>query len=250
MKKYQYLFYIVLFSSFLSFSQNEYAFTIEDENGTLIENNQLLEVITTQYPNASFNFYIRNLTSENINVKSEIIEMTGTDGSMMEFCFGECYYGVIVNSPYPQGSFVSVESGQVQTSVGDHFFNQDPGDGVNPVFYSFRFFMVDNEGNEVSSIPELQTEYFISYQYQAQGFGISDLIFDKIKLFKTGRNLVISSKENLYLTINDINGKKIIDIDLLIGNNIIDLSSYENKLFILNFETEDNSKFSKKILLD
>ena len=240
---------LLIYSNFL-YSQNEPAFLLEDENGTVIQNNQLLEVITTEYPNASFNFYVRNLTSENINIRAEIIEMTGTDGSMMEFCFGECYYGVTINTAYPLGSFISVESGQVQNSVGDHFFNQDIGDGENPVFYSFRFFMVDNEGNEVVSVPELDTEYFVSYQYQAQSFGMSDLIFDKIKLFKSERNLVINSEENIYLIINDMSGKKIIDINLKDGDNLIDLSSYENDIVILNFETEDNQKFYKKILFN
>ena len=250
MKKNLVLFFILLVYSNLIFSQNEPAFILEDENGTVIQNNQLLEVITTEYPNASFNFFVRNLTSEIINVRAEIIEMTGTDGSMMEFCFGECYYGVTVNTAYPLGSFISVESGQVQTSTGDHFFNQDVGDGENPVFYSFRFFMVDNEGNEVVSIPELDTEYFVSYQYQAQSFGVSDLIFDKIELFKSERNLVISSEEKMYLIISDISGKKIIDINITNGDNQIDLSFYENEIIILNFETEDNSKFYKKILFN
>ena len=30
-------------------------------------------------------------TDAPLNIRAEIIEMTGTDGSMMEFCFGECY---------------------------------------------------------------------------------------------------------------------------------------------------------------
>ena len=244
-----FLFTLLIYSNF-SYSQNEYAFTLEDEDGTVIENNELLEVITTEYPNASFNFFLRNLTSENINVKAEVIEMSGTDGSMMEFCFGECYYGVTLNTPYPLASYISIESGQVQTSVGDHFFNQDEGDGENPVFYSFRFFMVDNEGNEVVSIPELITEYFVSYQYQTQSFGLSDLIFEKIELFKSESNLVIISEENISLIINDISGKKIIDINLIDGDNVVDLSSYENKIIILNFEMEDNSKFYKKILFN
>ena len=110
--------------------------------------------------------------------------------------------------------------------------------------------MVDNEGNEVVSIPELDTEYFVSYQYQAQSFGVSDLIFDKIELFKSERNLVISSEEKMYLIISDISGKKIIDINITNGDNQIDLSFYENEIIILNFETEDNSKFYKKILFN
>ena len=49
---------LLIYSNFLN-SQNEPAFILEDENGIVIENNQLLEVITTEYPNASFNFFVR-----------------------------------------------------------------------------------------------------------------------------------------------------------------------------------------------
>lgn len=247
MKKSLPFFFSCLFSFFLSFSQIEYAFTIENENGTTIENNHLLEVNSTEYPNASFNFYVRNLTSETINIRAEIIEMSGTDGSMMEFCFGECYYGVTTNTIYPLSSFISVESGQVQISSGDHFFNQDPGDGDNPVHYSFRFFMVDDQGNEVVSIPELQTEYFINYQYQAQSFSISENILEQTKIFKIDNNLIINSQENLQLSIFTFDGKKIINQNIFAGDNMIDFSAYENKLFILNFENEQDIKFSKKI---
>ena len=162
MKKSLPFFFSYYISFFLSFSQIEYAFTVRrNENGTTIENNHLLEVNSTEYPNASFNFYVRNLTSETINIRAEIIEMTGTDGSMMEFCFGECYCGVTTNTAYPLSGFISVESGQVQISSGDHFFNQDPGDGDNPVYYSFRFFMVDDQGNEVAKYScELETGIF------------------------------------------------------------------------------------------
>ena len=96
-----FLYSILFFCSLLLNSQNEYALIIESEDGEVLENNQILEFNSVQYPNASYIFFVRNLTSEAINVRAEVLNISGTDGSMMEFCFGECYFGVDLNTPYP-----------------------------------------------------------------------------------------------------------------------------------------------------
>ena len=51
------------------------------------------------------------------------------------------------------------------------------------------------------------------------------------------------------MSIYNIHGKKILDKNILIGDNLIDFSSLANKILILNFETKENIKFSKKILI-
>ena len=155
MKKNLVILVFLLIYNNLSYSQNEYAFQIENSEGTVIQDNETLNFNSVEYPDASFSFFIRNLTDETILVRSQITSISGTDGSGMEFCFGECYFGVSENFSYPLASFVEIESGQVQTSVGDHFYNQDVGDGETPVEYTFRFYMVDANGDEVVSVPEL-----------------------------------------------------------------------------------------------
>lgn len=250
MKKSLPFFFSCLFSFFLSFSQIEYAFTIENENGTTIENNHLLEVNSTEYPNASFNFYVRNLTSETINIRAEIIEMSGTDGSMMEFCFGECYFGLDLNTPYPLNGFVMIQPGETQTSVGDHFFNQDPGDGTNPVSFQFRFYMVDSEGNEVMSIPELMTDYFVTYQYQAQSFSLDENFSENLQLYLNQKILTITAPSEFTVSLFDISGKNILTTQLNEGINSIDVSSIANGIYILKFNDDFNRSDYRKILLN
>ena len=155
MKKNIFILFIILFYQFNTYSQNEFAFQVENSEGEVIQDNETLNFNSVEYPDASFSFFIRNLTDETILVRSQITSISGTDGSGMEFCFGECYFGVSENFSYPLASFVEIESGQVQTSVGDHFYNQDVGDGETPVEYTFRFYMVDANGDEVVSNPEL-----------------------------------------------------------------------------------------------
>tara|TARA_B100000945_G_scaffold290523_1_gene264330 strand:- start:789 stop:1292 length:504 start_codon:yes stop_codon:yes gene_type:complete len=166
----------------------------------------------------------------------------------MEFCFGECYFGVSLGLSYPLSSYVSIEPGETQVSSGDHFFNQDQGDGTNPVEYSFRFYMVDQNGDEVVSIPELQTDYRVNYMYSST-LGINEYDSSKLKFRFNGNEFIINSNENMYLSMYTIEGKKIFKQNIFIGDNFINFTSTNNKFLILNFETEEKIKFSKKILI-
>ena len=241
---------IAFFSTLFVNSQNEFAFVIESEDGEVLENSQVLEFSSVQYPNASYIFFVRNLTSESINVRAEVLNISGTDGSMMEFCFGECYFGVDLNTPYPLNSFVTIEPGETQTSVGDHFFNQDPGDGTNPVSFQFRFYMVDSEGNEVMSIPELMTDYFVTYQYQAQSFSLDENFSENIQLYLNQKILTITAPSEYTVSLFDISGKNIFTTQLIEGIHSIDLSSIANGIYILKFNDEFNRSDNRKILLN
>ena len=244
-------FYTIAFFSFLFVnSQNEFAFVIESEDGEVLDNNQVLEFSSVQYPNASYIFFVRNLTSESINVRAEVLNISGTDGSMMEFCFGECYFGVDLNTPYPLNSFVTIEPGETQASVGDHFFNQDPGDGTNPVSFQFRFYMVDSEGNEVMSIPELMTDYFVTYQYQAQSFSLEENFSENIQLYLNEKILTITAPSEYTVSLFDISGKNILTTQLNEGINSIDVSNITNGIYILKFNDDFNRSDYRKILLN
>lgn len=244
-------FYTMLFFSGLFInSQNEFAFVIESEDGEILDNNQVLEFNSVQYPNASYTFFVRNLTSESINVRAEVLNISGTDGSMMEFCFGECYFGIDLNTPYPLNSFVTIEPGETQTSVGDHFFNQDSGDGTNPVSFQFRFYMVDSEGNEVFSIPELMTDYFVTYQYQAQSFSLDENFSENLQIFLDQKILTISAPSEYTVSLFNISGKNILTTGLNEGINSIDVSNIANGIYILKFNDDFNRSDYRKILLN
>ena len=245
-----FLYSIVFFCSLLLKSQNEFAFVIESEDGELVQNNEVLEFNSVQYPNASYTFFVRNLTSESINVRAEVLNISGTDGSMMEFCFGECYFGLDLNTPYPINSFVTIEPGETQTSIGDHFFNQDPGDGTNPVSFQFRFYMVDNDGNEVMSIPELMTDYFVTYQYQAQSFSLNENFSENIQLYLNQKILTITAPSEYTVSLFDISGKNILTTQLNEGINSIDVSYIDNGIYILKFNDDFNRLDYRKILFN
>ena len=241
------LFLFFLLSVNLIFSQNEYAFTLENENGEVINDLQTLEFNSVEYEDASFEFFIRNHTDEPINIRAEVTSLSGTNGDMMEFCFGECYFGVELNVNYPMGSFVTINPGEVQNSIGDHFYNQDLGDGQNPISYSFRFFMVDNNGFELMSIPELITSYSVNYFYSST---LSAIDFDTVnfEVLYNSNVLNITSPINCKLEIKDILGRKIIDLDLNSGANYFENINLEDKIVIFRFKFSYGNVSSKKFI--
>jgi hypothetical protein len=137
-------------------------YQVEDLEGNVFADNETIDFSTVVYETATLNFKVRNTSSKTIAMRIEVESMSGTDGSLMELCFGECYYGVTTGSSYPSNPSspsVNIEPGQTQVSSGDHFFNSDPGDGTTPVEYIFKFYLADETGNQNG------TEFRIKYIY-------------------------------------------------------------------------------------
>ena len=140
----------------------ELTYDVEDLNGNVFVNNQTLEFSVLDYPDASLGFYVRNTSSETIAMRIEVESMTGTDGALMELCFGECYFGVTTGTSYPTSPSspnVNIEPGQTQASSGDHFFNMDSGDGNTAVEYSFKFYLADENGDQDGTAFRLKYRY-------------------------------------------------------------------------------------------
>ena len=140
----------------------ELTFTVEDKNGNIFDDNQTLDFSSLNYPDASLDFLVRNISSEIIGMRIEVESITGTDGSMMELCFGQCFAGVEQGFSYPSNNaepVVFINPGQTQTSSGDHFFNTDPGNGSDPVEYTFKFYNASESGEQVGG------EFRLKYRY-------------------------------------------------------------------------------------
>ena len=242
--------FLILFSV-NSFSQIEYAITLEDLEGNSFSDNDILQFDTVEYPDASFTYKIRNNTSETIKVRVEVESFSGTDGSMMELCFGECYFGVSLGQSYPINQaqpYVFIAANDTQIADGDHFFNSDPGNGDVPVEYSFRFYMCDENGDELVSQAELQTDFSINYYYSTS-LGLNNLDDLKLVYYILNDKLFINSESNLSLKIYDLAGKIISENLILVGDNLIDIINLSKKHIILSFESEGSQITSKKILI-
>tara|TARA_B110000444_G_scaffold250150_1_gene276131 strand:- start:1 stop:531 length:531 start_codon:yes stop_codon:yes gene_type:complete len=137
-------------------------YQVEDLEGNIFVDNETIDFFTIVSETATLYFKVRNTSSKTIAMRIEVESMSGTNGSGMELCFGECYYGVTTGTSYPlnpSSPNVNIEPGQTQLSIGDHFFNNDGGDGNIPVEYTFKFYLADEAGNQNG------TAFKINYRY-------------------------------------------------------------------------------------
>ena len=244
------LFAYSIFLSVNVFSQVEYAITVEDLDGNSLSDNQILQFDTLEYPDASFTYKVRNNTSETIRVRVEVESFSGTDGSMMELCFGECYFGVTQGQSYPINNaqpFVYIGPGETQIADGDHFFNSDPGDGNIPVEYTFRFYISDENGDGVVSQAELQTDYTIGYYYSST-LSVTDVNDTNFQISYNSKLLNIISPTDCKLEIFDIQGKLVNTHELNFGVNSIFNQNLEGKVFIFKFQFSDGNHHFKKFI--
>jgi len=244
------LFAYSIFLSVNVFSQVEYAITVEDLDGNSLSDNQILQFDTLEYPDASFTYKVRNNTSETIRVRVEVESFSGTDGTMMELCFGECYFGVTQGQSYPINNaqpFVYIGPGETQIADGDHFFNSDPGDGNIPVEYTFRFYISDENGDGVVSQAELQTDYTIGYYYSST-LSVTDVNDTNFQISYNSKLLNIISPTDCKLEIFDIQGKLVNTHELNFGVNSIFNQNLEGKVFIFKFQFSDGNHHFKKFI--
>ena len=244
------LFAYSIFVSVNVFSQVEYAITVEDLDGNSLSDNHILQFDTLEYPDASFTYKVRNNTSETIRVRVEVESFSGTDGSMMELCFGECYFGVTQGQSYPINNaqpFVYIGPGETQIADGDHFFNSDPGDGNIPVEYTFRFYISDENGDGVVSQAELQTDYTIGYYYSST-LSMTDVNDTNFQISYNSKLLNIISPTDCKLEIFDIQGKLVNTNELNFGVNSIFNQNLEGKVFIFKFQFSDGNHHFKKFI--
>ena len=244
------LFAYSIFVSVNVFSQVEYAITVEDLDGNSLSDNHILQFDTLEYPDASFTYKVRNNTSETIRVRVEVESFSGTDGSMMELCFGECYFGVTQGQSYPINNaqpFVYIGPGETQIADGDHFFNSDPGDGNIPVEYTFRFYISDENGDGVVSQAELQTDYTIGYYYSST-LSVTDVNDTNFQISYNSKLLNIISPTDCKLEIFDIQGKLVNTHELNFGVNSIFNQNLEGKVFIFKFQFSDGNHHLKKFI--
>jgi hypothetical protein len=140
----------------------ELTFSVENLNGVSFDDGAVVNFTSIEYPEASLDFLVRNISTEIIGMRIEVESISGTDGSMMELCFGQCFAGVNEGTSYPSNNaqpVVYINPGETQPSNGDHFLNSDAGDGSNPVEYTFKFYSADEDGNIIGEPFRLKYRY-------------------------------------------------------------------------------------------
>ena len=119
-------------------------FKVKLEDGTIVSNNQEFTYNTTD-ATANLVLLIQNTTSNTIKLKTQLTDVTGTDGNQMEFCFGNCYMGMRPLTEYPENADFTVAGNSTTQPDAVHYHNHDS----NACTYTIKIYEVDGDGNQV-----------------------------------------------------------------------------------------------------
>jgi hypothetical protein len=125
-------------------SGDERNFAILDVNGTEVEDGHEFRFGTND-PTANLVLIAKNKTGETIYLKTMLTGVTGTDGSELEFCFGNCYTGMALNQAYPTGQGLEVPANSQTQPDAIHYWNHYNA----PCSYTVEIFEVDASGNRI-----------------------------------------------------------------------------------------------------
>lgn len=148
-----------------SYNGNQIVLHVEDENGELFQDGDIIVFNEVGGTNGRpgegagrLNYFMKNVSNQDINVKLEVVDIRGTDGSLFTFCVQPiCVFDIEVGDIYPSNGTIIAPN--QYNSQDDYFINNDPGtDDTNSIEYDIRFFVEDANGNR-------SNEMTITYKY-------------------------------------------------------------------------------------
>ena len=236
--KIKFLLFGMLFTSFFMSAQ----FTVVDGDGNEINDGDVIGVNSIDEADATINFFVTNEGSGTIN---STIEYVSRDTEQtFQLCYGEqCYDDIQVGSSYPPIEAPQVIEPGETTGQGNHFLytGEELSSASNHVF---RFYTIDNDGNEVGD------DLTFTYTYDSN-LSIEDAEASLgLNLGSTivNNNLYLNSKESLDLNIYDLQGRLVQSQKVEAGNQELNVANLSTQLYIFRFSNDQGVSKSFKIV--
>ena len=239
MKKITLLF--ILFSAF-SFSQ----MTLKKLDGTPINNNDVFTFTSLKDPQNYLGLKIYNSSPNNINVKAKCISITNGNGIGTQLCFGGvCVSDISAGNTYPSNAAVIPANGSNENN--DHFLSTTAGTNPgNNLEFVFKFFQINSFGAEIGN--SVTFTYRYSPVLATNSLNNVMDIGVKLKSNLVTNQLDLEVSRPATCQIYDLNGKLLNPLNLVTGNQTIDVSYLKSGFYFLSVRDEENLQSTVKFL--
>src|SRR5690606_38400609 len=147
-------------------------YTVTDRSGNVLNNGDIIEFGTLEYPDASYEFHVTNDNpSSEIYTRVEYVsENNSTNGEFEQLCYGLCYNNLVPSETVPPASDAAlvIAIGET-TGMGNHFWSDDPGNGMDNVEFVFSFHQYEDPAGRI----ETGTPLTFTYRYNPT-LGVND----------------------------------------------------------------------------
>lgn len=237
---------LFLSALFLAFTMNA-QYTVEDHDGNPVVDGEVLlfNGVLPGDPSAVYEFFVNNTSAtETIRMKIEFVSAVNADGSNMELCFGLCYTGITIGQSYPPNAdYVEIAPG-AQTLAGNHMANAEPGNGTDIIDYVFRFYQIDNNGDEIGD------SLSVTYRYDPL-LSVNDSKLNvNVMATSVSEKLVVTVEEALELQMYDLQGRMVKNVSLAVGTQEVNVSDLTSQLYLAHFKNNDGVSQVVKIMVN
>jgi hypothetical protein len=215
-------------------------------NGQPITNNQVF-TYTTVNAMAELPFIVTNTSeSDAINIKIRVDEISNTDGTNCQLCFGGlCFFAINQGIIYPTNFAVTLAPDE-STVAGDHFWNTNPGDGSSyPMQYKLTFVQVDDNGLYMNDL--LTLTYIYNPNLATPEFGMQQAGIARINTL-VGDAVSFEATQAGTFELIDMNGKTVISRKVEPGFQAINAQSLTSGIYVARFQNGANQSAQLKLI--
>lgn len=233
-------YYYLLLCSILFLSSSAQLSIINLADDSVINDGDVFEFDALGEPaptstDGKLKFKISNTSStETIRVLGEMTALSNTDGSSCQYCIQPlCFFNTFVGQIIPNNPVV-LAPGE-DNGVNDSFYNSDPGDDENyPIEYTLRFFMVDENEQEIGE------DISITYSYTPETFSNREYTLEDlgVTLHNTliTESLNFDTNSNMSFKIYDLNARRLDVYNVNPGQHQYNMSDLSSGYYIIIFE--------------
>lgn len=189
-------------------------------------------------------FTVTNNTAEDINIRIRVDEVSNTDGSNVQLCFGVCLSNIHVGTLLPT---TTIPANSTTPSPDDHFLNGNAGTDTGlPVEYRITFVQADSDGNVIADL----VTFTYRYDVNAATDDFTGLQNMGITLNQTvvKNQLQINASQHAAMQIYGMNGQAIQSADIKEGYQAVDVSSLSTGIYIVKFTNNKNQASQIRIV--
>lgn len=224
-------------------------FSVTDIDGNRINDGDIIEFGSTEYPAAELEFFVTNTGSENIYSRVEYVSQSNaSDPQFEQLCYGiECYFNIQLGTTVPPANMeaVEIEPGAT-TGMGNHFYSNDMGlDPDENVDFTFTFKNYEglNSMNEVGETLTLTYRYnpllSVNDVHQVNLSLISTIVTDRIEM---------DVNESIQVQLYDYQGRLIKQEKFEIGKQFMNISDLSAQPYLVRFKNEGGAVKTSKII--
>lgn len=223
-------------------------YTVTDTSGNVLQDGDMREFgVFGAGTAANYEFFVTNDNlSAPIYTRIEFVSATNATGRLFELCYAEqCYTGLDVGQSLPDVPEVYPIAPGATTGVGNHFLNNDPGDGAQFLDYVFAFHQYEADG-----VTEIGTPLTFTYRYNPSlGVkGISKVNLTVNSTLVTG-SMIFKANEPVKMMMYDTQGRLVKQARFDRGNQVVNVSDLSVQTYIVQFKNNKGAVKTTKILV-